>query len=44
MYLCDECHDMSIKAISMQHLAIVYHGGNAYRVNYMFMSKNEALI
>ena len=26
----------------MQHLAIVYHGGNAYRVNYMFMSKNEA--
>ena len=42
MYLCDGCHDMSIKAISMQHLVIVYHGGNAYRVNYMFMSRNNA--
>ena len=42
MYLCDGCHDMSIKAISMQHLVIVYHCGNAYRVNYMFMSRNNA--
>ena len=42
MYLCDGCHDMSIKAISMQHLAIVYHGGNAYCVNYMFMRRNDA--
>ena len=33
---------MSIKAISMQNIAIVYHGGNAYRVNYMFMSRNDA--
>ena len=41
-YLCDGCHDMSVKALSMQHLTIIYHGGNAYRVNYMFMSKNDA--
>ena len=33
---------MSIKAISMQSLAIVYHGGNVYRINFMFMSKNDA--
>ena len=26
-YLCDGCHDMSIKAISMQNLAIPYHCG-----------------
>ena len=26
----------------MQNIAIVYHGGNAYRVNYMFMSRNDA--
>ena len=39
--LCDRCHDISVKAISMQNIAIIYHGGNAYRVNYMFMSKND---
>ena len=33
---------MSVKALSMQHLTIIYHGRNAYRVNYMFMSKNDA--
>ena len=41
-YLCDGCHDMSVKALSMQHLTIIYHGGHAYRVNYMFMSRNDA--
>ena len=43
-YLCEVCHDMSVKALSMHHLTIIYHGGNAYRVNYMFMSRNDALI
>ena len=33
---------MSIKAISMQNLAIVHHGENVYRVNFVFMSKNDA--
>ena len=42
MYLCDGCHDMSMKANSMQNLAIIYHGGNAYRINFVFMSKNDA--
>ena len=41
IYLCDGCHDMSIKAISMQHLTIVYHGENAYRINFVFMNKND---
>ena len=41
-YLCDGCHDMSVKALSMQHLTIIYHNGDAYRVNFMFMSKNDA--
>ena len=26
----------------MQNKAIVYHGGNAYRGNYLFMSRNDA--
>ena len=41
-YLCDGCHDMSVEALSMQHLTIIYHNGHAYRVNFMFMSKNDA--
>ena len=42
MYLCDGCHDMSMKANSMQNLAIIYHRGNAYRINFVFMSNNDA--
>ena len=41
-YLCDGCHYMSVKALSMQHLTIIYHCGQAYRVNYLFMSRNDA--
>ena len=41
-YLCEGCHDISIKATIMQNLAIIYHEGNTYRVNFMFMSKNDA--
>ena len=41
-HLCDACHDISMKANSMQNLAIIYHRGNAYPVNFVFMSKNDA--
>ena len=41
-YLRDRCHDISIKATSMQNLAIIYHEGYAYRVNFVFMNKNDA--
>ena len=40
-YLCCGCHDISMKATSMQNLAIIYHKENAYRVNFVFMSKND---
>ena len=40
-YLCDGCH-MSMKANSMQNLAIVYSDSNAYRINFTFMDFNEA--
>ena len=40
--LCVGCHDMSVKTRSMQHLTTIYHNGHAYRVNFMFMSKNDA--
>ena len=35
---------MSLKAISMQNLAIIYHNGNHYRVNFAFISKKDAFI
>ena len=33
---------MSVKALSMENLTIIYHNGHAYRVNFMFISKNDA--
>ena len=41
-YLCDGCYDMYMKVNSMQNLAIVYHGENAYRIIFVFMSKKDA--
>ena len=41
-YLCNGCYDMSLKAISMQNVAIINHNGNAYRVNFAFISKKDA--
>ena len=40
-YLCDGCY-MSMKVNSMQNLAIVYHGENAYRFIFVFMCKKDA--
>ena len=40
--LCDGCHDISMKAISMQSMAIIYDGKKVYRVNFMFMNRREA--
>ena len=42
-YMCNGCHDMSTKAISMHNLCIGYNNGNAYRINFVFMSRNDAL-
>ena len=41
-YLCNGCYHMSLKAISMQNLAIINHNGNHYRVNFAFISKKDA--
>ena len=37
------CHDISTKTISMYNLCIGYNNGNAYRINFAFMPKNDAL-
>ena len=41
-YLRHCCYDRSLKAISMQTLAIINHNGNHYRVNFAFISKKDA--
>ena len=42
-HMCDGCHDMSLKAISMHSFCIGYNNGNTYRINFTFMPKNKAL-
>ena len=41
--MCNGCHGMSTKAISMHNLNIGYNNGNAYRIIFVFMSRNNAL-
>ena len=41
-YLCNGCYNMSLKAISMQNLAIINHNGNRYCVNFAFISKKDS--
>ena len=43
-YLCDGCHDMTMKANSMQNLAIAYNKRNAYRINFFLLVKMMLLI
>ena len=39
-FLCNGCFDMSLKAVSMQNLAIISHNGNHY--HFVFISKKDA--
>ena len=41
-YLCNDCYDMSLKAVSIKNLAIINHNRNHYRVNFAFISKKDA--
>ena len=40
-HICDGYHDMSVKALRMQNIAIIYHNGHAYRVNFAFLIRND---
>ena len=41
--LCNGCHDMNMKAISINNLAIVYVKGSAYRIIFAFMKRSDAI-
>ena len=42
-YLCNGCHGLMQKAMSFINTAIVYVKGNAYRINFWYMSKDDAI-
>ena len=42
-YLCNGCHDLTRKAMSFSNVAIVYVKGNAYRIHFWYMSKDDAI-
>ena len=42
-FLCNVCHDLMQKAMSFNNIAIVYVKENAYRINFWYMSKDDAI-
>ena len=42
-YLCNGFHDLMQKAINFNNIAIVYVKGNAYRIYFWYMSKDDAI-
>ena len=42
-YLCNGFHNLMQKAISFNNVAIVYIKGNAYRIHFWYMSKDDAI-
>ena len=42
-HLCNGCHDLMQKAIGFSNVAIVYVKGNAYRINFWYMSKDDTI-
>ena len=43
LYLCNGCHGLMQKDVSFNDVAIVYIKGNAYRINFWCMSKEDAI-
>ena len=43
-YLCNACHDLMQKAMNFNDVAIVSIKGNAYRIHFCYMSKNDAIV
>ena len=41
--LCNGCHDLMQETMSFNNIAIVYVRGNAYRIDFWYMSKDDAI-
>ena len=42
-YLCNGCHDLMRTAMSLNNIAIVYVGEDAYRIHFWYMSEDDAI-
>ena len=42
-YLCNGCHGLMQKTVSFNDVAIVYVKGNAYRIHFWYISKDDAI-
>ena len=42
-YLCNGCDDLMQKAMSFNNVSIAYVKGNAYQINFWYMSKDDAI-
>ena len=42
-YLCNGCHDLMQKVMSLNNVAIVYVKESAYRIHFWYMSKDDAI-
>ena len=42
-YLCNDCYDLMQKAISFNDIAIAYVKGNACRIHFWYMTKDDAI-
>ena len=42
-YLCNGCHDLMQKAMSLNNVVIVYVKGSAYRIHFWYMIKDDAI-
>ena len=42
-YLCNGCHDLMQKAMVFNNVAVAYVKGNAYRIHFWYMSKDDAI-
>ena len=42
-HLCNGCHGLMQGAVNFNGVAIVYVKGNAYRIDFLYMSKDDAI-
>ena len=42
-YLCNGCHNLMQKAMIFNNIAIAFVKGSAYRINFWYMSKDDAI-
>ena len=43
LHLCNGCHSLMQKAVSSNNIAIVYVKGSAYKIQFWYLSKDDAI-